>query len=410
MAKRRTKGDGGLTQRHDHATCPPVDPATGERPEHRCRGRWQGTLDVEINGRVQRKYVYGRTQAIAKAKLDEARNDRKNGTLVVASPTVSTWLDHWLDHIAVHKLRPQTLRGYRSKVDRYIKPTIGRHRLSALRPEHVRALHAAMRSGEVSEDGEPLSEASVRQTHAILRKALDVALKERKVGVNVCALTDAPSTETAKRQALTTAQADAVLATTDDPRWWLALVCALRQGEVLGLRWCDVDTDCSRVRVVQSLQRGSDGGLIFGPPKSRASVRAVPLEPRVQARLKVWWHESGCPDLGEHGSTALVFPGHAGRPRQPRADYEAWRTLLAAAGQPVVSLHAARQTALSMLEEAGASDRLAAQIAGHSQVRVTHGYQSAEEARIRAAFESVAKMLGAGSGDDPDAGQVDRPE
>ena len=69
-----------------------------------------------------------------------------------------------------------------------------------------------------------------------------------------------------------------------------------------------------------------------------------------------------------------------------------------------MSLHSARQTALSMLEEAGASDRLAAQIAGHSQVRVTHGYQSAEEARIRAAFENVTRLLEAGSGDDPDAG------
>lgn len=406
MAKRRTKGDGGLTQRHDHPTCPPIDPATGQRPEHRCRGRWQGTLDVEINGRVRRKYVYGRTQAAAKVKLDEARAEKKKGTLVVASPTLSDWLDHWLDHIAVHDLRPQTLRGYRSKVDRYIKPTIGRHRLSSLRPEHVRALHAAMREGDVSDDGEPLSEASVRQTHAILRKALDVALKERKVGVNVVTLTNAPKTETAKRAALTTKQADAVLATTDDPRWWLALFCGMRQGEVLGLRWRDVDTDCSRLRVVRSLQRGIDGGLIFGPPKSASSTRPVPLEPRVQARLKVWWHQSGQPDLGEQGSDALVFPGHEGRPRQPRADYQAWRDLLKAAGQPQVSLHSARQTALSMLEEAGASDRLAAQIAGHSQVRVTHGYQSAEEARIRAAFEGVARILTAGSGDDASPGKI----
>ena len=61
MTKRRNRGDGGLSQRHDHTSCPPADD-NGDRPEHRCRGRWVGTLSVKVAGKTKRKTVYGRTQ------------------------------------------------------------------------------------------------------------------------------------------------------------------------------------------------------------------------------------------------------------------------------------------------------------------------------------------------------------
>ena len=86
--RRRTKGDGGLTQRHDHPSCPaPVD---GVRPEHRCRGRWQGTIDVVgSDGKTRRKYVYGRTQEIARRRLREAVKAKEDGSLVIGSITVA---------------------------------------------------------------------------------------------------------------------------------------------------------------------------------------------------------------------------------------------------------------------------------------------------------------------------------
>ena len=254
MTKRRTRGDGGLYQRHDAPTCPPL--IDGDRAEHRCQGRWVGTVEVFIDGKRRRKAVYGKTSREVRLKLSEALKDKQDGTLVVASMTVEKWIDYWLDNIAARTLRPQTLRGYRSKVNVYIKPAIGKHRLTALAPEHIRQMHDTMRANG-------LAEASVRQAHAILKRALRVAVMEGKLGTNPADRMDSPSTETADRAQLDVHQARMVLAEAgEDARWWLALFYGLRQGEVLGLRWCDVDLDQGVMHVRQSLQTDNDLSLI----------------------------------------------------------------------------------------------------------------------------------------------------
>ena len=377
MSKRRTRGDGGLYQRHDHESCPPL--VDGERAAHKCQGRWCGTVEVIEGGRRRRKYVYGRTQVEARRKLNAANRAKDEGTLVVASMTVEQWMHHWLDHIAARKLRPQTLRGYRSKINRYIVPHLGRHRLPALSPDHVRLMYDAMR-----EQG--LSDATQRQTHAILAKALKVAVIERKLGRSPLEAVDPPATHTARRAQLTVAQAQAVLGSTDDARWWLALFYGMRQGEVLGLRRSDVDLDRGVLFVRQSLQTATDGALVFGPPKSRSSTRPIPLLPKMAARLRLALVDGDDP-------VALVFHDGSGGPRPPKKDWEAWRDLLAGLGLPHVALHSARNTAASLLEAADVPDRLASQIIGHAQVTMTHRYQEAEVERMLQALAAVGNLL-----------------
>lgn len=388
MVQRRTKGEGGLVQRHDHASCPPVD-ESGERPAHKCRGRWAGTIDVVEGTTKRRKYVYGRTQKEARIKLAQAVRERDEGTLVVRSMTVEQWLDHWLDHIAARTIRPQTLRGYRSKIDLHLKPGIGKMRLTALQPEHIRALYDDMRKRN-------LAEASIRQTHAILKRSLKVAVQERKLATSPADRMESPSTETKEREQLTVEQARMVLtAAGDSARWWLAVFYGMRQGEVLGLRWCDVDFDADVIRVEQTLQKDENGVQFFGPPKSKSSRRPIPMLPQISARLRLHAANSEV----DVTSTDLVFPGATGKPMDPKRDWLLWRKLLDEASPsgkdplPRVALHAARNTAASLLEAAGVPDRLAAQILGHSNVRMTHRYQSAELARARDALTAVGQLL-----------------
>jgi len=386
MTRRRTRGEGGLYQRHDHMTCPPLD-ADGNRPAHKCRGRWVANVEVIVDGKRRRKSIYARTSREARMKLAKALREKEDGTLVVASMTVEKWLNYWLDNIAARSIRPQTMRGYRSKIDQYLIPQLGRRRLTDLQPEHIRAMHDWMRR-------QGLAEASVRQAHVILKRALRVAVDEGKLGANPADRMESPGTETAKRRALTLDQAQAVLRHAgDDARWWLALFYGMRQGEVLGLRWCDIDFDRATIRVEQSLQTSEDGALIFGPPKSKASRRTIPILPQVDVRLRLLHECAGSPT-----DDRLVFH-HEGRPIQPKADWKAWSALLVAATVPPwapiphVALHAARNTAASLMEAAGIPDRLVAQILGQSQVRVTHGYQHAEIARERAALDQLGRLL-----------------
>lgn len=394
MAKRRSKGDGGLYQRHDHPDCPPV--VNGERPAHKCQGRWVGNVEVLVDGVPKRKSVYGRTKKEAQVKLAKALNAKASGTLIMRTLTVEKWLDYWLEEVV--DLKPQTRRGYRSKIRCYLKPFLGRHRLTSLRPEHIRALHSWMYDAD-------LSDATVRQTHAIMRKALRDAMNEDKVATNVADRVKAPSSATVKRRPLTADQARRVLAEAgDDARWWLALFYGMRQGECLGLRWCDVDLDALTLRIQQTLQTDDDYRVIFGPPKSEAGTRYVPLLPWIESRLRLHRldtpesHAPRCDGITGQCEHGLVFT-HAGKPIWPNVDWEAWRDLLVAATQPPlapiphVALHAARNSAASLMEAARVPDRMVAQILGHSQVQITHGYQRAELEQMRQALTQAGGIL-----------------
>lgn len=378
---RRMKRTGGVTQRHDHASCPPA--VEGKRPEHRCRGRFQGTVDITVDGKTHRQYVYGRTQQIVGKKVAVLTKARDEGTAVTGTVTVAAWMATWIERKSKppKALKPQTLRGYRSKIDRYIVPSLGRHKLTDLRAHHIDAMYDGMRERD-------LAEATLRQTHAILKKALADARRKGLLNADPIANADAPETTTNDRQALTLAEGKAALTEAgDDAIWWLGLFCGMRQGEVLGLRWQDIDWARGVLTIVQTLQTDTDGRLTFGTPKSKAGSRSWPMPPKVEARLKLHWIASGQPRDG------LVFARLDSSPIRPRDHWQAWRDLLERAGQPRVSLHSARQTAASLMEDAGVPDRRAAQILGHSTVQITHGYQRAEFDRIREDWANMDRVL-----------------
>lgn len=399
MSRRRTKGDGGLTQRHDHATCPPLEVVghaedgtpIKERPNHSCRGRWVGTLDVELpNGRTTRKYLYGRTMKQAKAKLDKARGERDRGTLVAKSPTVETWMAEWLQkrRRPPKPLKPNTWNGYESKIRVHIVPTLGRKRLNELRPQVIEAFYDDMRATG-------LAESTVRQVHAILTKSLKDAVRIGVLGRTPMDRVNPPGTETDEREQWTLEQAtQALRAAGESARWWLAVFYGMRQGEVLGMDWRHFDWGAHTFKVEETRQNDYGyTGAILGSPKAKASLRELPMVPQVEARLRLLWERTGRADAG------LVFPNRDGNLMDPKADWKAWRrfvdsaTVVPLAPLPYIALHAARNTASSLMEAAGIPDRLVAQILGQSQVRTTHHYQKAELARMRQALDTLGVMI-----------------
>lgn len=375
MAKRRGKGEGSVYQRHDHPSCPPAG-TDGERPDHRCQGRWVGVVDLGWSaGKRQRRTYYGRTQRETRMKIQAATAQRNGGVLLATSPTVADWLTYWLDVVCVERgLKVNTMRSHRSKVAQYLIPNLGRHRLDRLAPEHVRAMYVKMRA-------EGLSEGTLRQTHAILRRALTVAVRERKAPYNVAAMIDPPGTEiTEERVPLSLAEAERVLAD-NELRWWVALYLGLRQGEALGLKWSDVDLDAGTLRVERTLVRSPGEGLVFGTPKSKASRRIIPLPAMTLARFKLAAVDN--PDPG-----ALIFHRNGG-PLDHRADWQAWQDTLKRHGISARPLHAARHTTASLLEAAGVPVRMAGQILGQASVKVTHGYQHGDIEQMRAALDAI---------------------
>lgn len=405
MPKRRAKGDGGVYQRHDHRSCPPLlvvgyDDEGGPvktRANHRCQGRWTAQVDLGWRGQPPnvkrvRKTLYGLTKGDVQEQLRKALREKDAGQLVTRSPTMETWTKHWLEVICVERgLKVNTLKSHRSKVEQYIVPSLGTIRVDKLQPENVRAMYGRMR-----EQG--LSESTLRQTHAILRRALEVAVREGKASRNVAAVIDPPSTKTKKRVGLTLEQARKVLRAAGwgipmsdavGLRWYVALYLGMRQGECLALRWSSVNLDEEWVFVQESLVREPGVGLVFDTPKNAASVRYVPLPPVVLARFKV-----ACAYHVANGGKVddLVF-SQSGDPIDHRRDWAAWRDLLRAAGVPHVALHAARNTAASLLEAARVPERMVGQILGQATIQVTRGYQHAELERLRDAMRLMESYV-----------------
>lgn len=369
---RRPKGVGSVDQLHNHGTCPAA--VDGVRPSHKCRGSWRGRSHVRIDGRKVAKVMYGPTKSAVEAKLKKLSVAGATGSAVLnGGMTVAAWLDIWYAEAAPN-LKVNTLRGYRSQIKTNLKPAIGHLRLTALRPQHISAMYAGMRA-------RGLSETTCRHTHTILSRALKVAQRQRLVAVNVCTQMDGPSTISGvPRRPLSVADAWAVLRLTgDNPRYWVALLTGIRQGEALALRWCDVYLDPagreSYLVTRRSLSREVGVGLVFGTPKSAKSRdREVPLVTMLAARLAV--HRAHAFAAGAD-EMSLVFPSPVnGGPMDNVRDYNGWCALLNLAGVEHVALHAARNTTAALLEDAGTPPRLVAEILGHVHVATTYGYQA----------------------------------
>jgi integrase len=364
-------------------------------------GRWHGnvSMGLKAGGKRDRRHVSGLRRAVVVTKIRELERRRDTGTARTTgqSMTVGVWLDHWLDTIAVRRVRPSTLHRYRQLVTHQLRPQLGHYRLDKLQPEHLEALYKQLLNGG-------LAPATVLQAHRVLSRATKVALQRGRVARNVATLVDAPSVEHTEVDPLTAEEARKVLATAADirngARWSVALALGLRQGEALGLTWPALDLDAGTLSVRQALQRQPwthgcaetdqcgparkcperrGGGLILVPPKSRAGRRTIALPKPLIELLKT--HRSqqhrerlaAGPIWEDH---ELVFCQLNGRPLDPRADHRAWRNLLRQAGVRQARLHDARHTAATLLLQQGVPARVAMQILGHSQVTLTLGTYS----------------------------------
>ena len=266
--------------------------------------------------------------------------------------------------------RPRTIERYRSIAERHLLPALGRRRLDKLTPTDVRRLLSAKTS-------EGLAATTVRHVHAVLRNVLGDAERQDLVIRNVARSVRPPARRPVERRSLTLAEARVLLDTiADDPleaMWLCALTGGLRRGEVLGVRWQDVDLDTSVVRIRQAVQR-TDTGVVVTELKTDRSRRTVPIPVRTAAALKT--HRAAqaeqrmsCPIPWP--DTDLVFTTSIGTPLEPRNVNRSWYVVRRRAGLDWLRLHDLRHACATFLIAAGASPRTVMAQLGHSQIALT---------------------------------------
>ncbi len=335
---------------------------------HRDDGRWEAQISLPGG---KRKSVYGKTRKDVQDKLRSTLRDIDAGLdLGTSRQTVGAFLDRWIADVVTPARAPKTTATYRDVVRLHLKPTVGRHALDKLTPQHVAALLKAKTDAG-------LSPRMVHHIRGVLRNALNQAMRWGMVGRNIAALVEAPRQVRHEVEPLTLTETRALFAAVGDDRlaalFRLALTLGLRQGEVLGLMWEDLDLDRRTLKVRRALQR-IDGRLILKEPESAKSRRTVTLPPFLVADLRAHrvrqleermfagprWQEAG-----------FVFTSKVGTPLDARNVSRSWHRLLAAHGQPRRKFHVTRHTAASLMLAEGVPMKVVQEVLGHSLLSTT---------------------------------------
>jgi integrase len=335
-------------------------------------GRWVGSLNLGyVDGRRRRKQVYGHTEREVITKLNLLHRAAEQGQdLSQTSPTLSQWLDQWLEIKSSDGTRASTLRSYRGLIENHVRPTLGRKRLDKLTPADVRNFITAKSQSH-------LSPATVAHLLRLLRNTLGEAERLDLVSRNVAKAVKMPRVPTREVHALDVDQARTLLTVLDGHRlhalFATTLVLGLRRGEVLGLSWSDIDPDHSAIRVRHSLQR-LDGSLRLVETKTRASTATLAAPPSLMAILARHRVEQQRERLALGAAWPeldLVFTSTTGTALEPRNVTREWDRLRTQAGLPHLRLHDLRHSCATILTALGVHPRVVMEMLRHSQIGMT---------------------------------------
>jgi integrase len=369
-------------------------------------GRFQVRVSYWEGGRLRRVARYAKTAAEAARVLSELRRQAPTQAGPGLGPergrlTVAAFADVFLAAIR-DQVRPRTWERYESLLRMHILPHLGRLRLRDLHPAQVQRWLTTL-----AQPDRGLSARSVEQAHAVLRRMLTLAERWGYREGNPARLVPPPRPHRPEVQPFTPAELAAILAALTEPAGTgaeagtgagtgaeagtegagveaalaaLVLVAAgtgLRQSELLGLRWRDVDLSAGRLTVRGQLQWGS-GRFGHVPPKSARGRRTLSLPQSVVAALtdqrrrwEAWaalptWDPLPDPDLFD-----LVFPTPTGRPQHAASLIHRWQRALARAGVPYRPFHTLRHTAATWMLAAGVDLRTVQGVLGHAQIGLT---------------------------------------
>ena len=360
-------------------------------------GYWEArVLVASPDGRRVRRSLFGKTRAEVRTKLTAALQANEEGVPVPGTGlTVGICFDQWLE--SIHgSVRPKTYSSYASNVKLHLAPGLGHRRLGSLTPQQVNAFLAAKTAAG-------LSPRTVGYLRALLRQALGQAERWGHVSRNVAMLAQPPRIPRREIHPLTQDQArtflDAIRGDRLEAIYLVAIGMGLRQGEILGLAWSDVDLEARHLTVRFALQR-IDGTLRLVEPKSATSHRIVALPDFVADGLRAQrvrqleerllagsrWHED---------ERDLVFRTTIGAPLDGIAVTRRCQASVASAGLPRQRFHDLRHACASLMLARGVAPRVVMETLGHSQISLTlNTYSHVIPALGRAAADGMDDLLG----------------
>ena len=346
------------------------------------RGRgWGFVIDLpptDGKRRRQRWFSGYPTKRAAQRGLVEVLGRIQNLTFVEPSlTTTAAYLREWIEGMRA-RLRPSTWESYRMNIERHIIPHLGDVLLQNLTADAISATYAHLQERGRADGQGGLSRRSVGYVHAILHHALRDAVRRNRLPRNVAEQADPPKGAAGheKIHVWDQARAKAFLAHVAGDRyvaaWTLALSTGMRRGEILGLRWSDVDLEAGRVRVTQALT-AVHGKVAVSEPKTTRSRRSIALDPQTVAALQA--HRQRQLEeqvaLGIRPEHNLVFTREDGTPVHPDRFSRWFNAHVRAAGLERIRLHDLRHSAATLMLRANVHPRIVSERLGHASIAIT---------------------------------------
>ena len=333
------------------------DPVTGKRKQKRKRGF--------------------KTKKEAEKYINEQLNAIDKGTYFEPSEiSLTEYLDYWLDNHAKPNTAQRTYENYQYMINVHLKPVLGHINISKLQPSHLQEYYAQkLSNGKIDEGG--LSAQSVKHHHRLIFKALKDAVKWQLIVRNVAEAVTPPKTRKVEMQTGDNEQVRTFLDVSKDstyfPIYLTAINTGMRRGEVLGLRWQDIDFENNIIYVRQSLQEVKKEGLTFKEPKSGKS-RSITITSSLTKEFKKIYKQQlenklllgqGYQDLD------LVFAQRNGKPIQPTEMARNYRKMVDISGLPYIRFHDLRHTHATLLLKQGVHPKVVSERLSHSTIGIT---------------------------------------
>lgn len=338
-----------------------IDPATGKE-----RRRWYpaGTRKIDAERLV--------------TELVKQKNDgdyRAPDKITLGAYLTERWLP-----VQQGRLRPSTYDSYRRNIEIHVVPRIGGVPIRRLNPEDLDAFYAELLAGGRRDGEGGLGVKTVRYIHLMLRKALADAARKGTVPRNVATLADAPKLSAAPKREMKVWEAaqlrsflDAGRSNRLHPAFFLAAHTGMRRGEILGLRWCDVDLDARRLSVRQAVVSVAYEVMV-SPVKTATARRTIDLDERTVAELRAWRKRQSEERLAlglGRDDVGLAFSRPEGTPTHPDFFSQTFDRLVARSGLPVIRLHDLRHAHASLLLKAGVPVKVVSERLGHANPAFT---------------------------------------
>ena len=366
--KRRSNGEGTIFKRSD--------------------GRWTGQITLDLgNEQYKRKTVYGKSQKEVKEKLEQLRMECRQGRVIETSDMpLEEWLHIWITNYKPN-LKITTRESYESYIATHIKGSeLGKIPLNKLKTTDLQTFYNAKLNGTYKNQKQKLSSTTVRYINIIIKSGLKQAVNNRMINDNVCNAVVLPKKNKIEIIPLTREEVIRFLDVAKEDRLYtlylLEMMTGLRRGEILGLKWEDIDFEKSKINVVHNLYRINNTDenattrykLELLTPKTERSKRSIPINQfMIEELLKHKEKQDMEKSLyaGDYKNLGMVFSRPNGDYISPREFLRQYQKLLSRAGLERKRFHDLRHTVASLLINANESPKVIQQLLGHSTISTT---------------------------------------